>query len=59
MRRAGLGIGAGLVGECIRFARETRYRKIRLRTHSILTAVRSIYRRAPISDTRNKALGFQ
>ncbi len=34
----GLGIGARLVDECIRLAREARYRKITLWTHSILTA---------------------
>jgi DNA-binding MarR family transcriptional regulator/GNAT superfamily N-acetyltransferase len=42
----GLGIGARLVDECVRFAREARYRKITLWTHSILTAARSIYERA-------------
>jgi DNA-binding MarR family transcriptional regulator/GNAT superfamily N-acetyltransferase len=39
----GLGIGARLVGECVRFAREARYRKITLWTHSVLTAARHIY----------------
>src|SRR5262245_9513157 len=42
----GLGIVARLVEECVRFAREARYRKITLWTHSILTAARSIYERA-------------
>jgi DNA-binding MarR family transcriptional regulator/GNAT superfamily N-acetyltransferase len=42
----GLGIGARLVDECLRFAREARYRKTVLWTHSILTAARTIYERA-------------
>jgi DNA-binding MarR family transcriptional regulator/GNAT superfamily N-acetyltransferase len=42
----GLGIGARLVDECIRFARQAGYRKITLWTHSILTAARGIYERA-------------
>jgi DNA-binding MarR family transcriptional regulator/GNAT superfamily N-acetyltransferase len=42
----GLGIGARLVHECIRFARAARYRKIALWTHSVLIAARQIYERA-------------
>ncbi|MEZ4725582.1 MAG: helix-turn-helix domain-containing GNAT family N-acetyltransferase [Caldilineaceae bacterium] len=42
----GLGIGARLVEECIRFARRTGYKKITLWTNSILTAARGIYVKA-------------
>jgi DNA-binding MarR family transcriptional regulator/GNAT superfamily N-acetyltransferase len=42
----GLGIGARLVEECIRFARTARYRKITLWTHSVLIAARHIYEHA-------------
>jgi DNA-binding MarR family transcriptional regulator/GNAT superfamily N-acetyltransferase len=42
----GLGIGARLVEECVRFAQEAGYRKITLWTHSVLTAARHIYQQA-------------
>ncbi len=42
----GLGIGARLVAECVRFARQAGYRKITLWTQSILDAARHIYRQA-------------
>jgi DNA-binding MarR family transcriptional regulator/N-acetylglutamate synthase-like GNAT family acetyltransferase len=42
----GLGIGARLTEECIRFARAAGYRKMTLWTQSMLTAARHIYRRA-------------
>lgn len=42
----GLGIGARLVEETLRFAREAGYRTITLWTHSVLTAARTIYERA-------------
>ena len=42
----GLGIGARLVAECVRFARQAGYRKITLWTQSILDAARHIYHQA-------------
>jgi DNA-binding MarR family transcriptional regulator/ribosomal protein S18 acetylase RimI-like enzyme len=42
----GMGIGERLIGECIRFARQARYRKIRLWTQSELLAARHLYRKA-------------
>jgi ribosomal protein S18 acetylase RimI-like enzyme len=42
----GQGLGARLVEECIRFAREAGYRKIVLWTQSHLAAARAIYRTA-------------
>ena len=42
----GWGIGKRLVEECIRFARDARYRKIRLWTQSELGAARRIYQNA-------------
>jgi GNAT superfamily N-acetyltransferase len=42
----GLGIGARLVAECERFARQAGYRRIKLWTQSILVAARAIYAKA-------------
>jgi len=41
----GLGVGARLVDECERFARQVGYKRIRLWTQSSLLAARAIYRR--------------
>ncbi|HEY6353083.1 MAG TPA: helix-turn-helix domain-containing GNAT family N-acetyltransferase [Burkholderiaceae bacterium] len=42
----GLGVGARLVAECERFARQAGYRRIKLWTQSILLAARAIYAKA-------------
>lgn len=42
----GLGIGARLVEECVRFARERGYRKLTLWTQNNLTSARKIYQAA-------------
>ena len=39
----GLGIGRMLVDQCVRFARDNGYRRVRLWTQSILTPARKIY----------------
>ena len=48
----GLGIGARLVDECVRFARNAGYGAITLWTHSVLTGARHIYERAGFRLTR-------
>jgi DNA-binding MarR family transcriptional regulator/GNAT superfamily N-acetyltransferase len=50
----GLGLGARLVDECVRFARQAGYKKITLWTHSILTAARHIYEKAGFTLTSSE-----
>ena len=50
----GLGIGARLVEEAVRFARSAGYRKITLWTHSVLTAARHIYQNAGFKLMRSE-----
>jgi GNAT superfamily N-acetyltransferase len=50
----GLGLGARLVDECVRFARAAGYKKITLWTHSILTAARHIYEKAGFTLTSSE-----
>jgi len=50
----GLGLGARLADECIRFARAAGYKKITLWTHSVLTAARHIYQKAGFTLTRTE-----
>ena len=50
----GLGLGARLTDECVRFARHAGYKTITLWTHSVLTAARHIYRKAGFRLTRSE-----
>jgi DNA-binding MarR family transcriptional regulator/N-acetylglutamate synthase-like GNAT family acetyltransferase len=50
----GLGLGARLVDECVRFARHAGYKKLTLWTHSILTAARHVYERAGFTITSSE-----
>lgn len=50
----GLGLGARLTEEAIRFARAAGYKKITLWTHSVLTAARHIYERAGFTLTSSE-----
>jgi DNA-binding MarR family transcriptional regulator/GNAT superfamily N-acetyltransferase len=50
----GLGLGARLTDECVRFARHAGYTKITLWTHSVLTAARHIYQKAGFTLTRSE-----
>ena len=50
----GLGVGARLTDECIRFAHRSGYSKVTLWTHSILTAARHIYQKAGFKLMRSE-----
>jgi len=50
----GLGLGARLTDEAIRFARRAGYKKITLWTHSVLTAARHIYQKAGFTLMRSE-----
>lgn len=50
----GIGLGARLVDECVRFARRAGYKKITLWTHSVLTAARHIYQNAGFTLTSSE-----
>jgi DNA-binding MarR family transcriptional regulator/GNAT superfamily N-acetyltransferase len=56
----GLGIGARLVDECVRFAGQTGYGKITLWTNSVLRAARRIYKEAGfrlVHQERHRSFG--
>ena len=58
----GHGVGTKLVNECISFAREANYQKIRLWTNSVLHAARHVYERAGfrmIEEEPNEQFGPQ
>ncbi len=50
----GLGLGARLTDEAVRFAREAGYKKMTLWTHSVLTAARHIYQKAGFKLMRSE-----
>jgi len=56
----GLGIGARLVSECVRFARDAGYKKMMLWTQSELAAARAIYQKAGfelVEEKRHQSWG--
>ena len=50
----GLGLGARLTDECIKFARGAGYKKMTLWTHRVLTAARHIYKKAGFKLMRSE-----
>jgi len=50
----GMGIGARLIDECIRFARQSGYRKLSLWTQSELESARHLYKKAGFSIVAKK-----
>jgi DNA-binding MarR family transcriptional regulator/GNAT superfamily N-acetyltransferase len=50
----GLGLGARLIDEAVRFARAAGYKKMTLWTHSVLKAARHIYQKAGFRLTRSE-----
>jgi DNA-binding MarR family transcriptional regulator/N-acetylglutamate synthase-like GNAT family acetyltransferase len=50
----GLGLGARLVDECVKFARKAGYTKITLWTHGVLAAARHVYERAGFTLTASE-----
>ena len=51
----GLGIGARLTDECLRFARQCGYRRVTLWTHGVLAAARHVYAKAGFTLTSSEA----
>lgn len=52
----GLGLGTRLVEECIRFARQAKYKKITLWTNSVLLPARRVYERASFQMVHQEAI---
>ena len=50
----GLGLGARLTDECVKFARDAGYKKMTLWTHSVLSAARHIYKNAGFTLMRSE-----
>ncbi len=50
----GLGLGQRLVDECVKFARDARYKKVTLWTHTVLTAARHVYEKAGFTLTASE-----